>query len=145
MYKYIVTALDIFFIWNVVAIVKIRNGFHCFDDNDSRNNNHESRSCLNSRELCKSCARRSDQFTGRIYGYPSCTAARRKIKVSWGEVYAELSANEDATTEQRAGASIIFPGRLLRLALKTLNRSTFKWETQLKGKKNQNKWKDRFY
>lgn len=90
------------------------------DDNDSRNNNHESRSCLNSHELCKSCARRSDQFTGRIYGYPSCTAARRKIEVSRGELYAELSANEDATAEQRTGAPVILSGRLLRLTLKTL-------------------------
>lgn len=118
----------------LLQFMKIWNGFY---NNDSRNNNHESRSCLNSRELCKSCARRSDQFTDRIYGYPSCGAARRKIEVSRGELYAELFANEDATTEQRAGVLVILPGRLLQLALKTLRRSTFKEEKRHKERKSQ--------
>lgn len=58
--------------------------------------------------------------------------------MSRGELDAELFANEDATTEQRAGVPVILPSRLLRLALKTLRRSTFKEETRpFKEKKSQ--------
>jgi len=76
------------------------------------------------------------------------TSLRRKIEVSRGELYAELSANEDAATEYNNGwyPIVIVPSRPSRLPLKTLRRSTFKTLGWDKGEReDQSKtWNERF-